>query len=140
MIRLKVWNGKEKMSKPNNQNAVKHGGAGAMNAIQNNRDFTGLAKDALDDVESRIGLNGVQGELVRNASRLQAVSDLYFAAWSKVVQDGDIEKITSFLKVWNWTTNSAQRAWQAVAKVMKPDAIKDVLDAYEKLKDGDGGQ
>lgn len=111
-----------------------------MDAIQNNREFTGLAKEAMDDVENRVNLHGVEGELVRNASRLQAVSDLYFAAWSKVVQDGDIDKITSFLKVWNWTTNSAQRAWQAVAKVMKPDAIIGVLDAYEKLKESNNGQ
>lgn len=105
-----------------------HGGRGAIKRIQEGKPMVGLAKAAQDDVLDRLDAEGVEGELQRNAVRLQVVSDLYFAALTKVLQDGDHDKATEYLSKWGWITNSAVRAWQAAMKLQPKDKDKGVTD------------
>jgi len=105
-----------------------HGGRGAIKRIQEGKPMVGLAKAAQDDVLDRLDAEGVEGELQRNAVRLQVVSDLYFAALTKVLQDGDHDKATEYLSKWGWITNSAIRAWQAAMKLQPKDKDKGVTD------------
>ena len=70
------------MAVNNNQNAVKHGGAGALSRVQKSEPFLGLARIAQGEVEERLLEAGVEGELMRNAVRLQVVSDLYYGAFT----------------------------------------------------------
>ena len=114
-------------SKPEKYGTV-HGGRGAIKRIQEGKPMVGLAKIAQDDVLDRLAADGVEGELQRNAIRLQVVSDLYFAALTKVLQDGDHEKATEYLSKWGWITNSAVRAWQVAMKMQPKDDGKDITE------------
>ena len=115
-------------------NATKHGGAGAYKKIQKNEPFAGLARIAQGEVEIRLQDAGVEGELFRDAVRLQVVSDLYYEAFAKAMQDQDFTRATGYLKVWGWVHNSAIRAWEATRKAKKPDngeaEYKKLIDLY----------
>ncbi len=112
-----------------------HGEQGALKAIRHNKPFSGLAKIAEGEIEKRLQMEGIEGELVRDAKRLQTVSDLYFDAFAKAMQDGDHEKATGYLKVWGWVTNSAVRSWELVRK-FKPKGheaeIINIIDQYRQ--------
>lgn len=121
------------MGVKNNQNAVKHGGRAAIERLQDGKPFTGLAKAAQDDVLSRLDLDGPEGELTRDAVRLQAASDMYWPVFVKMIEEGNHEKATEYLAKLGWLTNSAIRAWQAVVKVQPPEdteGITEILATY----------
>lgn len=110
-----------------------HGGRGALKRIERGEEFTGLAKAAQDDVIDRLETDGIEGELRRNAVRFQVVSDLYYAALVKVLQDGDPDKATEYLAKWGWITNSAVRSWHAALKLKPKDKgenVTEILAAY----------
>ena len=121
--------------------ATKHGGAGAYKRIQKGEPFVGLARIAQGEVEGRLVDAGVEGELMRDAIRLQVVSDLYYEAFAKAMQDQDFPQATSYLKVWGWVHNSAIRAWEATRKAKKADnsgeAYKTLIDLYRVKKEDD---
>jgi len=121
--------------------ATKHGGAGAYKKIQKGEPFVGLAKIAENEVEDRLLEGGIEAELLRDAKRLQVVSDLYYGAFTKAMQDGDITKATGYLKVWGWIHNSSIRAWEATRKAKKTDnsgeAYKTLIDLYRVKKEDD---
>ena len=121
--------------------ATKHGGAGAYKRIQKGEPFVGLARIAQGEVEGRLVDAGVEGELMRDAIRLQVVSDLYYDAFTKAMQDQDFPQATAYLKVWGWIHNSAIRSWEATRKVKKADnsgeAYKTLIDLYRVKKDDD---
>lgn len=121
------------MAVKNNQNAVKHGGRAAIERLKDGKPFTGLAKAAQDDVLSRLDLDGPEGELTRDAVRLQAASDMYWPVFVKMIEEGNHEKATEYLAKLGWLTNSAIRAWQAVVKVKPPEdteGITEILATY----------
>ena len=121
--------------------ATKHGGAGAYKRIQKGEPFVGLARIAQGEVEGRLVDAGVEGELMRDAIRLQVVSDLYYDAFTKAMQDQDFPQATAYLKVWGWIHNSAIRSWEATRKVKKADnsgeAYKTLIDLYRVKKEDD---
>ena len=121
--------------------ATKHGGAGAYKRIQKGEPFVGLARIAQGEVEGRLVDAGVEGELMRDAIRLQVVSDLYYDAFTKAMQDQDFPQATAYLKVWGWIHNSAIRSWEATRRVKKADnsgeAYKTLIDLYRVKKDDD---
>jgi len=129
------------MAGKDNQNAVKHGGAGALRRIQANEPFVGLARIAENEVEDRLLEGGIEAELLRDAKRLQVVSDLYYGAFTKAMQDGDLTQATGYLKVWGWIHNSSIRAWEATRKAKKTDnsgeAYKELIDLYRVKKEDD---
>ena len=123
-------------------NNQKHGGAASLDAIQNNRDFTGLAKAAQDEVQTRLNLTGIEGELIRDAGRLQVVSDLYYNAFVKAMEDGNHDKATSMLKVWGWVHNSAIRGWDLARKLKRTDnqaELNKIIDQYRQPDNGNQG-
>ena len=121
--------------------ATKHGGAGAYKRIQKGEPFVGLARIAQGEVEGRLVDAGVEGELMRDAIRLQVVSDLYYDAFTKAMQDQDFPQATAYLKVWGWIHNSSIRAWEATRKHKKADnsgeAYKTLIDLYRVKKEDD---
>lgn len=121
--------------------ATKHGGAGAYKKIQKGEPFVGLAKIAENEVEERLLAGGIEAELLRDAKRLQVVSDLYYEAFIKAMQDREFDQATSYLKVWGWVHNSSIRAWEATRKAKKTDnsgdAYKQLIDLYRPKKEDD---
>lgn len=121
--------------KKNNQNAVKHGGAGALRRIAEGKDLIGLAATAQAEVQARVAEHGVDGELRRNAERWQAATDLYYNALMAALQSGDVERATGLLAKWGWGTNSAIRAWTVVKQSEKTkDNTGKVIDALSSYR------
>lgn len=111
-----------------------HGGAGAYKKIQKGEEFVGLARIAQREVEERLEVDGVEGELLRDAKRLQVVSDLYYPALMYALKAKDYDKATAILKTWVWEHNSTIRAWEAIRKHKKPDnseaEYQKIIDLY----------
>jgi len=128
------------MAVKGNQNAVKHGGEGAMSRIAKGKEFIGLAADAQAEVQARVQDHGVDGELRRNAERWQAATDLYYNALMAALQQGDIERATGLLAKWGWGNNSAIRAWTIVKQTEKTrDHTGKIIDALAEYRsDADG--
>jgi hypothetical protein len=102
------------------KNATKHGAAGALDAVQNNKPFTGLAAQEERQVTEELSQpNGRRGVVQKAAQRLETVARLYWAAICTAGEAGDFEKMTSYVKVYGWVQSSAIRAMLAF------DAIKD---------------
>jgi hypothetical protein len=124
-----------------NQNAEKHGGAGALDAIENRRPFSGLAEIQEKAVRAAFEDGGATPMIVTNAVRMQTVSDLYFAAFIAAAQNNDLAKMESALKVFGWVTNSAIRAWDLVRREVGHDEreamARKVLDAIKQVKNDD---
>lgn len=120
---------------------TKHGGAGALKKIQQGEPFVGLARIAENEVEDRLLEGGIEAELLRDAKRLQVVSDLYYGAFTKAMQEREFDQATSYLKVWGWIHNSSIRAWEAARKAKKTDnsgdAYKQLIDLYRPKKEDD---
>jgi len=120
---------------------TKHGGAGALKKIQQGEPFVGLARIAENEVEDRLLAGGIEAELLRDAKRLQVVSDLYYEAFLKAMQEREFDQATSYLKVWGWIHNSSIRAWEAARKAKKTDnsgdAYKQLIDLYRPKKEDD---
>jgi len=122
------------MAQKNNQNAVKHGGAAAIQRLTDGRPFTGLAKAAQDDVLDRLDADGMEGELTRNAVRLQAAADMYWPVFVKMIEEGNHEKATDYLAKFGWLTNSAIRAWQAAVKATPADDTEGITEILAKYR------
>ena len=120
-----------------NQYALQHGGAGALDAIQNKQEFIGLAKRTQDEVQARLDLTGIEGEIIRDAERLQVVSDLYYNAFIKAIEGGDHEKAGAVLKVWGWIHNSSIRAWELARKLKRSDDPTEINKIIEQYREGD---
>lgn len=122
------------MAEIKGQNAVKHGGAGAMSRITKGMEFVGLAAEAQGEVQARVQDHGIDGELRRNAERWQAATDLYFNALMAALQQGNIEQATEFYAKWGWGNNSAIRAWSVVKQNEKAKnntgKVIDTLSSY----------
>ncbi len=108
--------------------ATKHGGAGAIRRISEGKPFIGLAKLAQDDVLARIETEGMTGELLLDATRLQAAADMYWPVFVKTLEEGDVERATEYLAKFGWLTNSAIRAWQAAEKAKPKNDDKGVTE------------
>jgi len=128
------------MAEDNNQNAVRHGGAGALRRIAEGKELIGLAATAQAEVQARVAEHGVDGELRRNAERWQAATDLYYNALMAALQQGDIERATGLLAKWGWGNNSAIRAWTIVKQTEKTrDHTGKIIDALAEYRsDADG--
>ena len=105
------------MSAPKeNQNATKHGGAGALRQYSNGEPFSGLAAKRAEEVRKDYEANGAAPQIAAAAIMLQTIADLYMDAIFKASQDNNQATIDSYVKVFTWVQNSATRAWIEVSK------------------------
>lgn len=122
---------------------VKHGGAGALHAIQHDKEFSPLAEAALVEVQALARELGAVGMVRRTTERLQVVSDLYYGAIEKAAQEHDTAQMTKLIQVWGWITNSAARGWLELAKHEKKDdgsAAMAIIDQYRSDINTGGNQ
>ena len=124
-----------------NNYAEKHGGAAALKAIEDEKPFTSLAAARECEVREAFEAHGAGAVIVRNAIRLQTVSELYYDAITAAAQAHDQAKLEAALKVWGWVTNSAVRAWDLVRREIKQDdrvaLTRQVLDAIKQVGQDD---
>jgi len=108
-----------------NKNAQTHGGGAALEKIRFNAPFTGLAEAREIEVMDEYDHKGPGAVILRNAIRLQVVSDLYYDAIKKAAQDNDPEALQTALNTWGSVTNSAIRAMDLVRRALKKDQAID---------------
>jgi hypothetical protein len=124
------------MTQENNQNAVKHGGAGALKRIDQGKEFIGIARDAELAVEKELADLGRSEIVQRNAVRLQAVTDLYYSALIAAAQSGDVDQLTGLVAKYGWLASKALLAWDAVKKNNPGKHPGNIID----MLGGDNGQ
>lgn len=106
-------------SRPGNRSAEKHGGRGAEQALAQKREFTGLARDKLIEVQAEYGERGPLGMLERNALNSQVCADLFMAALEGAAQDKDMKLLLTYAIHMNTHTCSANRAYLALHEARK---------------------
>jgi hypothetical protein len=121
-------------SRPENQSAMKHGGAGALLRIEKGQPFLGAALEAQKDVETRLESAGLETLVEENAIRIQTVTDLYYQAVLKAAQDGDTAAFDRYVARYGWIAGVTLRAWAQVKQDRKANGglVGKVLEAYAK--------
>jgi len=109
---------------------LKHGGAGAVHAIQQGKPFTGLAAAAEADVYQELAEDGPYSLVEKNAVRLQAACDLYWAAITKAAEDRDLNALDRYISRFGWLAGTSLRAW---AQVRQDEKDKDNISAGDVL-------
>jgi len=117
---------------PENTNALRHGGAAAVKAIQQNEPLTGPARDAELQVYETLETAGRYSLVRRTAARLQAACDIYWGAVSKAAEDGDLVRLDSYIARFGWLAGASLRAWAQVKEEEK-DASNAMLADYEEI-------
>ena len=121
----------EKQREQRRNAPLKHGGAAAVVRIRHGEDFEGPARDKLATVEEELETTGVNAIIERNATRLQAATDLYFDALAAAAQAGDVPKVASHVKTFGWLASKTLLAWKEVKQARKQQAAP-ALDAVLK--------
>jgi hypothetical protein len=109
-----------------NQNAVKHGGAGAIKRLTTGKSFIGIARDAEIQVQNEYKIDGPGALELRDAQRLQAAADLYWNAVSKAAENGDLQAIDKYIQRYGWLASLALRAWTEIRKLEKSENRRDL--------------
>ena len=107
------------MAKIANQQAVKHGGEGAIRRISEGKPFLGIALDQQRAVTERLETEGLEVIVQENAIRLQTATDLYYQAVLKAAQDGDTGAFDRFIARYGWIAGVTLRAWAQVKQDRK---------------------
>jgi hypothetical protein len=129
--------------KPGNQAGLRHGGEAAVKAIQHGEPLSGPARQAELAVYEVLETEGRFSLVKRNAARLQAATDLYWSAISRLMESvtargGDIPadvviiRLDKFVKRFGWLAGCSQRAWAQVKEEEK-DARDAMVTDYEVL-------
>jgi hypothetical protein len=119
-----------------NQNATKHGGAGAIKRITSGQPFIGIARDAEIQVQAEYEIDGPASLELRNAQRLQAAADLYWDAVSKAAEAGDLQAIDKYIQRYGWLASLALRAWTEIRKRENSRSYLDAGKVLEAVKHG----
>lgn len=119
-----------------NTHAQKHGGEAAVKAIQKGEPFTGLAAEAEENARAEMEAGGVDAMTEKNATRLQAASDLYWNAVLAAAQNNDIEGLDRYISRYGWLAGVTLRALAELRKIHKDRDrgganVVDVLKSYE---------
>lgn len=117
-------------AEPANEYALKHGGEGAVKAIQHGRDLTGLAAREEELVKREYAELG-RAELVEEqAIRLHTASRLYWNAVQAAADAGDLDKLDAYVARFGWLASATLRAW---AEVRREEASKPRALDYDEL-------
>ncbi|MDD5191284.1 MAG: hypothetical protein PHE50_09625 [Dehalococcoidales bacterium] len=129
------------MGEKNNQNAVKHGGEGAIKRIQAQKPLIGLAANELESVKNVLETSGPAALIKADAEKLQTVCNLFWDAVSKAAQEGDIPALDRYVARFGWLSGVTLRALAQVQQNDK-DAAKSsagVIEVLNAMKGNDNG-
>lgn len=102
---------------------LKHSAAGAERRLSTGENLTGIAKQAEDSIATELANDGIVAVYKKRFTRLQAVSDLYYAAILGAKNMDDLDK---FVQRYGWLQGSALRAL-VVLKDMEAEHHKESL-------------
>jgi hypothetical protein len=129
------------MGEKNNQNAVKHGGEGAIKRIQAQKPLIGLAAHELESVKNVLETSGPAALIKADAEKLQTVCNLFWDAVVKAAQEGDIPALDRYVARFGWLSGVTLRALAQVQQNDK-DAAKSsagVIEVLNAMKAGGNG-
>jgi hypothetical protein len=89
------------------QNAIKHGGDGAIKRLSDSQPFLGVAHETELTVTGELEREGLINVYKKRAIRLQTVADLFYQA---ILGATTLEKLDSLVQRYGWLQNSALRA------------------------------
>jgi hypothetical protein len=123
-----------------NQSALKHGGAAALEKVKRGQPFIGLAAAEEQRVIAEYELTGVLELEKQTAIRLQTVQNLYWDAINKAAQDGDLVALDRYVARYGWLAGVSLRAWAQVQQQQGQDMKNNqVIDVLAALKGGTDG-
>lgn len=102
----------------NNQDAVKHGAAGAERRLTTGAEFIGVAHDTELAVANELHNDGLTSMYRKRATRLQSVADLYYQA---ILGAKDIETLDKWVQRYGWLQASALRALVVLRDLAKDE-------------------
>jgi predicted RecA/RadA family phage recombinase len=111
---------------PGNQDALKHGGAAAVMSIEKGEPLRGLAASTEQVVRSELEASGRYAMVQNAAIRLETAARLYWDAFVKAANDGDLDKVDRYAARYGWLQAGALRAWAQV-KVEQDKAKRETL-------------
>ena len=111
---------------PGNQDAVKHGGAGAVLSIEQGKPMHGLAALTEQVVRSELEVSGRYAMVQNAAIRLETAARLYWDAFVKAANDSDLDKVDRYAARYGWLQSGALRAWAQV-KIEQDKAKRETL-------------
>lgn len=122
-----------------------HGGEAAVKAIQHGSPLTGLAQAEQGRVEADLAERGVTAMTEEAAIRLETAARLYWGAFVKAAESGDMAAIDRYAQRFGWLQGNAIRAWAQVTADQKDAAkrgagIIDVLTAIRGKADGQANE
>lgn len=113
------WVITDRGARPGNTNAMTHGGEAALNAIRSGQPLTGPAREAELAAIDEFNTAGRQSLVLRNAIRLQAVTDLFWAAVNGAAERGDLQALDRYVARFGWLAGATLRAWAQVKEEQK---------------------
>lgn len=107
--------------KPGNQASLKHGGRAAENAVTYGTEFTGVAKNALAELDAEYSRIGPLGIVEERAKRQQVVADLFWAALlgSADKEGVDVKLLMTYADKFAYHNNNASRIFLAVEETRR---------------------
>lgn len=116
------------MNKKYQSPGLKHGGEGAVKAIQRGEPMQGIAAEEEQNVMIELETIGRAAIERQTAIRVQTAANLYWQAIQKAAQDGDLDKLDKYVARFGWLAGVAMRSWDQVGKSEKIENKKDVYD------------
>lgn len=123
------------------ERALKHGGERAIRALQSGKPYKGLVAELELDIEALYRAHGRLTMLEELAIRTHTVGQVFWGAFSKAVDDGDIGKADLYAKRCGWLFGAAGRLWAQVReekRLYSTDLSYDEL--VKRLVDGEKAQ
>jgi hypothetical protein len=124
-------------AKTDNKNALKHGGAGATQALTHGDPFKGIALEEQRRAEVQLETEGRLAMITETALRLQAAGNLYWNAVCKAAEAGDLEALDRYIARYGWLAGCSVRAWAEVERAEraqgKHDGQPKVIEQYREV-------
>jgi hypothetical protein len=124
------------------QNAVTHGGAGAIKRIANGQPLIGLALEEELRMQDKYNAEGAAPQQLQLALRLNAAANLYWDALSKAADAGDLKVVDRYVRCFGWLASKALLAWDVIGRHDKNKnrldlgaSIIEAMNNYEQNKE-----
>lgn len=124
-----------------NERALTHGGARALEALSKGKPYKGLVAELELDIQALYEAHGRLLMLERLAIRTHTVAEVFWGAFIKAVDSGEFDKVDHCAKRYGWLSGAAGRLWAQVREEKRlhtTDVSYDEL--VQRLVDADMAQ
>lgn len=119
-----------------NQNAVKHGGAAAVKALQFDQPFNELASEVEKQLKVDYASEGPEAMLQRDCIRIHTAAELYWQAILGANEEKNMPKFESYVKVYGWLATAGARLLGQLAATHGKEGTTKAIDVLRSLQGG----